>query len=186
MNIDPNCVLIEASNDADARFLASWLLRAAEAESLWSEVLKDKTFADETLELHACVIPNFETAALDLLWAIQSQDFVMARRLYTDDRLMGAWEIEFAMMVRLGFFEFVDRSYRMMVPEVLTLERVKQVAFDLMKTMGDVEGDVYGVEVIQPEVLLTTLPASDAEVQRSRLIALRNFKYERNSTGQSQ
>src|SRR4051812_24224403 len=140
MNTEKQCVLIEGTPIPDARFIAAWLLKAAEAQQLWSQALRDHAFADQIQDLIWGYIPDFEAAALDFLWEIQNHDFVLVRALNTDESGMGLWDIQFAMMVRLGFFEVVDRSYRMMVPESLTLEKIRWSALDLMKTKADVDG----------------------------------------------
>jgi hypothetical protein len=154
------------------------LLKAAEAQQLWSQALTDQTFARQTLELTCGLIPHFEAAALDLLWQIQTEDFVLVRALNTDE---GLWDLEFAMMVRLGFFNIVNRTYRMAVPATLTLEKIRWTAIDLVKTVDD--DDVDGPGIVRPELLLTQLSVSEAEVQRSRVIASRKFGNERNGLG---
>jgi hypothetical protein len=76
------------------------------------------------------------------------------------------------MMVQLGLFAFNGRSYQITVPETVTLESVQQAALDLPATARDV-GD--GVEAVQPERLLHTLPETVAEAWRSLLIQKRRF-----------
>ena len=82
------------------------------------------------------------------------------------------FDFEFGMMVQLGFFGFNGRSYELTVPEIITLESVQQAALNLMATATDL-GD--GLEVVQPERLLHTLPETEAKAWRSRLIAMRRF-----------
>ena len=42
---NPN-VLLEMSDEPDCRFVAAWLTKAAEAQTLWSQALNDHRFAD--------------------------------------------------------------------------------------------------------------------------------------------
>ena len=59
------------------------------------------------------------------------------------------------------------------VPERITLAAVKQAALDVSSTADDKE---YGVEMIQPERLLHTLPKTEADAQRSTVMAMRRFR----------
>jgi hypothetical protein len=59
-------VLIEMTDEEDCRILAAWLLQAAEAETLWSDALKDPEFSDRILVLHAVVVPDLAIRALKI------------------------------------------------------------------------------------------------------------------------
>jgi hypothetical protein len=58
-------------------------------------------------------------------------------------------------MVQLGFFTLAGGSYRMTVPESVTLEQVQQAALKVASSKADGEG-------IQAERLLHTLPQAEA------------------------
>jgi len=79
---------------------------------------------------------------------------------------------EFAFLVRLGFFVHADGRYRIAVPELITLGEVKQAALDVQATVEDEDG----LELIQPERLLHTLPKAEAEAEQSVMIAMRRFR----------
>jgi len=111
-----------------------------------------------------------ECAALEVLCELKRRDHVLATDLKGIDP--DTFSFEFGMMVQLGFFAFNGQSYQITVPETVTLEGVRQAALTLLSTASDV-GD--GVEVVQPERLLHTLPKAEAEASRSRLIAMRRF-----------
>lgn len=163
-------VVIEMTNEPDCRFIGSWLMKAAEAQTLWSEALRDREFDNQVSDLCAFCEPSLECAALDVLCESKRREHVLATDLNAIEP--DCFGFEFGMMVQLGFFAFSGRSYRLTVPETVTLENVQQAALNLVATASDV-GD--GVEVIQPERLLHTLRKTEAEAWRSRLIAMRGF-----------
>jgi len=163
-------VLIEMTNEFDCHFVGSWLIKVAEAQAFWSEALRDPEFEDRVLTLCGYCEPNLECAALEILCELNRRAHVLAtdlKRLVPDDL-----SFEFGMMVQLGLFAFNGRSYQITVPETVTLESVQQAALKLLATAKDV-GD--GAEAVQPERLLHTLPETEAEAWRSRLIGMRGF-----------
>jgi hypothetical protein len=166
-------VLIEMTSEPDCRFIGSWLMMVAEAQTYWSEALRDPDFEDRVDTLCGYCEPSLECAALEVLCALKQRQHVLAADLYEIEA--GVFCIEFGIMVQLGFFAFTGRSYQTAVPETVTLESVQQAALNVISTASDV-GD--GVKAVQPERLLHTLPEMEAEAWRSRLIAMRRFNDE--------
>jgi hypothetical protein len=163
-------VLLEMTDQPDCRFVANWLTRAAEAQDFWSQALNEPDFADQTVLLHILVIPDLAAFALEILGKLENLRHAVALDLYPDED--GLLCIELTLLVQLGFFICVDGSYRMAVPETISLGKVKQAALDVLSTVGDINFDE---DVVQPELLLCTQPQSQAEARRSRLIEMRNF-----------
>ena len=163
-------VLIEMTSEPDCRFIGSWLMKMAEAQTFWSEALRDPDFDNRVSDVCAFCEPSLECAALEVLCELKRRDHVLATDLKGIEP--DTFSFEFGMMVQLGFFAFNGRSYQIAVPETVTLESVQQAALNLLATAKDV-GD--GVEVVQPERLLHTLPETEAEAWRSRLIKMRGF-----------
>jgi hypothetical protein len=163
-------VLIEMTSEPDCRFIGSWLMKVAEAQAVWSEALRDPDFQNRVCDVCAFCEPSLECAALEVLCELKRRDHVLATDLKGIDP--DTFSFEFGMMVQLGFFAFNGRSYQIAVPETVTLESVQQAALNLLATAKDV-GD--GMEAVQPERLLHTLPETEAEAWRSRLIAMRRF-----------
>jgi hypothetical protein len=164
---DPH-ILIEMSDAPDCRFVGSWLLKVAEAQTFWSEMENDDQFAD----LCAACVPNLECAAFAILCESKEQDHASVTALYQDGEL-DQFAFEFGMMVQLGFFFATDgQSYRIAVPENVTCAGVRQAALTILSTVDDI-GD--GIEVVQPERLLRTFRRKEAEALRSRLLAIRRF-----------
>jgi hypothetical protein len=163
-------VLIEMTSEPDCRFIGSWLMKAAEAQTFWSQALLDPDFKNRVADLCAFCVPSLECAALDILCALKQRNHVLAADLYEIEA--GVFSVEFGIIVELGFFAFTGRSYHMVVPETVAFENVKQAALNLISTAKDV-GD--GVEAVRPERLLHTLSQTEAETWRSRLIAMRRF-----------
>jgi len=60
-------VLIEMTDKPDCGFIGSWLMKAAEAQIFWLEVLRDRDFDNRVSDLSAFCEPNLECAALDIL-----------------------------------------------------------------------------------------------------------------------
>ncbi|MBR1300599.1 hypothetical protein [Bradyrhizobium sp. AUGA SZCCT0042] len=166
--IDDPHIVLEMSDEPDCRFLASWLMKVAEAEALWSEALSDPDFEKRVADVSAFCVPSLECAGLEILCEMKRRDHVLAI-----DLLQPECGFEIAMLVQLGFFTFNGRpSYHITLPETLTRERVRQAAMDIVATASDL-GD--GVEVVQPESLVHTLSKTEAEAWRSRLIAMLGF-----------
>jgi hypothetical protein len=148
----------------------AYIIHKWAATSRWSDALNDLDFADRVLILHVCGIPDLAASALEILGELEHCKGVAALDLDADE--VGIFCIEFAMLVQLGFFVCVDGSYRMAVPETVTLEKVKQAALGIISTTDDAG---HGLDVIQPELLLRTLSKTQAQERRYRLIELRNF-----------
>ncbi len=164
-------VLLEMSDEPDCRFVAAWLSKVAEAQTLWSEALSDRRFATHIQLLLADAIPDLAAAALEIFGELEHRCHAVALDLYQDED--GLFSLEFGLLVELGFFVVVGRSYWMAVPRMVTLTAVKKAAFDLLSTAADC-GD--GVEVVQPERQLHTLSAMEAEAWRLRQIMMRRFR----------
>jgi hypothetical protein len=172
-------VLIEMAGRPDCRFLGTWLMKAAEAQTLWSQALCDPEFEAATSVLWGLSAqPDFECAALETVTALRQQDppfngyaihFVLAVDL--DDWESGVFGVEFAMMVQLGFFTFADQSYQLTTPESVTIEKVRQAALKVASTATD----GGPVQYVEPERLLHTLPQKEAEAWRSWLIQKHRF-----------
>jgi hypothetical protein len=166
---DPH-VLIEMLDEPDCRFVADWLIKAAEAQTAWLKAFDDPLFRDRTDLLHVDSIPDLAASALQILGELEHQCGVAVLDLYPgEDTFVSR---EFAFLVQLGFFVYVDGSYRMAVPELITLGKVKQAALDVQATVEDEDG----LEVIQPERLLRTLPKAEAEAEHSVMLAMRRFR----------
>ncbi|MGX9426141.1 MULTISPECIES: hypothetical protein [Bradyrhizobium] len=161
LNNDPH-ILLEMPDEADCRFVGSWLLKVAEAQTFWSETLRDPAFKNSASALCWWCEPNLECAALESLSALRQRDppfhsykteQVLAVDL--DFAESGVFATEFAIMVQLGFFALAGDSYRMTVPESVTHDQVQHALLKVAST--EVDG-----ERIQPESLLHTLPQAEA------------------------
>jgi hypothetical protein len=164
-------VLFEMSDEPDCRLVADWLIKAAEAQMAWLEAIDDPLFRERTDLLHADGVPDLPASALQILGELEHQCGVAVLDLYPgEDTFLSR---EFAFLVQLGFFVYVDGSYRIAVPEPITLSKVKQAALDVQVTVEDEDG----LEVIQPErLLLHTLPKAKAEAEQSVMMAMRRFR----------
>ena len=163
-------VLLEMKSEPDCRFVATWLIKAAEAEEFWSQALSDPIFAEQVALLHVIGIPHLEAFALEIFGKLEESELVVALDLYSDEN--GLLCNEFTLLAQLGFFVCIDGNYRIAIPETITFAKVKQAALDVMSTVGDVRSNEDG---IQPERLLHTMSHTEAEARRSRLIELRRF-----------
>jgi hypothetical protein len=164
-------VVVETTDGPDCRFIASWLTKAADAETFWSDALNDPDFADRVGLLHVDGIPDLAAAALEILGELEHWCGVAALALYPDHG--GLIDRELGLLMRLGFFVAADGRYRLSIPEQVSLAAVKRAALDVLASAGDM-GD--GLAVLQPERLLQTLPKAEAETQRSRVLAMRRFR----------
>jgi hypothetical protein len=168
-NANPHVVL-EMLDEPDCRFVADWLTKAGEVQTAWSEAFNDPLFRERTDLLNADKIPNLAASALEILGEMEHQCGVAVLDLYPGgDTFLS---LEFAFLVQLGFFVCVDGSYRMAVPESITLVKVKQAALDVQATVEDYDG----LEVMQPERLLNTLPKAEAKAKQSVMMAMRRFR----------
>jgi hypothetical protein len=160
---------------ADCRFVAAWLVKAAEAEEFWSQALNDPGFSEKVLLLRTVGIPDLGACALEILGELEHSHLVVALDLYSDE--MGLLSIEFTLLVRLGFFVCVEGSYRIAIPEKITLATVQQAALDVLSTADNVDPDEDVIE-IYPERLLKTLPQKEAKAWRSLALRMRRFQRE--------
>lgn len=163
-------VLIETGDKADARFIAAWLTKAAEAQTLWSRSLDEVDFADRAALLHVDGIPDLEAAALEFLGDMEHSRGMAVIALYPDDDPVRCYE--FGMLERLGFFVIQGLSYHIKIPHRITLAAVKQAASDILSTDAG-EG---AVEVLRPELLVQTMTKAEAEAKRSIMMAIRRFR----------
>src|SRR6266436_9357358 len=93
-------VLLEMSDEPDCRFVAAWLTEAAEAQTLWSQALNNRRFADRVQLLYTDGIPDLAAAALEILGELEHHCHVAALDLYPDEN--GLFSIEFGLLVQLG------------------------------------------------------------------------------------
>ena len=163
-------ILLEKTREPDCRFVAAWLIKAAEAQEFWSEALTDPEFSDQISLIHVMARPHLAAFALEILGQLTRSRHLAAFGLYSHE--IGLFCSELTLLIRLGFFVSAGTSYQMAVPNTITLAKVKQAAIDVLSTAED-GGD--GVEILLPERLLHTLPQAEAEAWRSRLIAMRDF-----------
>jgi hypothetical protein len=167
-------VLIEMTTTADCRLIGSWLVAAAEAQTLWSQALSDPDFEDWVVALCDWTNPDLECFALEILAALQQRDHVVAADPGWTDEIGGVFGIEFAMMVHLGFFTRAGQSYGLTLPEFVTLERIQQAALHVRSTVKD-----YGHgPVPEPHLLLHTVPEAEAEAWRSWIVQMRRLDSE--------
>src|SRR5262245_60032232 len=119
---DVSCALIEGPRWADCKFYARWLLAAEKAEKLWARALANAEFEQQVESLCGLCVPNFEIAACVLLMQIEKQLNIIILQLGSEE------ELEFCMMVSLGFFRLTGRRYQLTIPYRLTEAAVKRAA----------------------------------------------------------
>jgi hypothetical protein len=173
--------LLEMRDEPDCRFVAAWLIRAAEAQTLWSEILDSPDSARHVQLLYADGTPELAAASLEILGELEYHFHVVSLNLYPDDS--GLFCREFGLLVRLGFFILDGQSYRVAVPDQMVLETVMEAAMELLSTVGDAGG---GIDVIQPERQLVTLSSAEANAWRSKLFAMRRFDSDSHRVGRPQ
>jgi hypothetical protein len=165
-------ILIEMPHQSDCRFVGSWLLKVAEAQSFWSETLQDPAFRNQAAALCWWCEPSLEYAALEAVSALMQgnppfhsyeRHHVLAVDLEFSET--GVFSTEFAIMVQLGFFVLDGHIYQMTIPESVGLEQVQRAFLKVASTAAD-------GEIIQPEILLHTLPQAEAEGWRCTRLAL--------------
>jgi hypothetical protein len=167
-------VLIEMTTEPDCRFIGSWFIKAAEAEGLWSQALRNPSFQERVLPLWAYVVPNLECASVYSFGELEQQHQVIAVDVDGD------LTVELAMMVHLGFFVRAGQSYRLTVPEAISLEKVQEAALRIMSTAKDLG---FGL-VVEPELLLHTVTEVEAEAWREWIIQMRRDHRGRPANGQ--
>jgi hypothetical protein len=166
-------VLIEMTSEPDCRLIGSWFMKAAEAHTFWLQSLRKPSFRESVLPLCAYAEPHLEYAARIIFGELERQHHVIA--VDVDYAESGMLMVELAMMVHLGFFARAGQTYRLTVPESVTLERVEQAALRVMSTAKDLLG--FG-PLVQPELLLHTVPGAEAEAWRSWIIQMRRLNSE--------
>jgi hypothetical protein len=157
------CALIEGPKWADCEFYAAWLRAAAAAEALWGQALEDEQFKEHVMLLWCMVYPNFEIGAFTLLTRLEGQlsSFILPIGAGGDE-VDVCIEIEFCLMLALGFFRLTGQRYQMTMPPRLTLERVKEAALTVARTEDGENG-------LCTQDLITTMPVSEARVWQTRL-----------------
>ncbi|WFU45827.1 hypothetical protein QA640_44165 (plasmid) [Bradyrhizobium sp. CB82] len=161
-------VVIERASEPDCRFIGSWFVKAAEAQGLWSQALRNPSFREWVFPLCEYFVPDLECAAVYVFGELEQQHQAIAVNVEGD------LTVELAMMVHLGFFVRAGQSYRLAVPESVTLERVQQAALRVMSTTKDLG---FG-PVVEPELLLHTVPEAEAEAWREWIIQMRRLNSE--------
>src|SRR4051812_48697874 len=63
MEIENPHVLLEMTDKPDCRFVADWLVKAAEAQTAWSKAFDDPLFKERTDPLNADGIPDLAASA---------------------------------------------------------------------------------------------------------------------------
>jgi hypothetical protein len=164
-------VLIEMTNEPDCRLVGSWLIKAAEAQTFWLQALRDSSFRECVRLLSAYTEPDLECAALLILGKLEQEHQIVAIDVDGEESDLG---IQLAMMAHLGFFVRAYQSYRLAIPESVTLERVQQAALRVMSTAKDLG---FG-PVVEPELLLHTVPGTEAEAWRSWIVQKRRLNSE--------
>ncbi|SIO44201.1 hypothetical protein SAMN05443247_05420 [Bradyrhizobium erythrophlei] len=163
-------ILIEMPDECDCRFVGSWLLKVAEAQSFWSQMSDHPAFKDSASAL--CL----ESAALEALSALKQTNspFHSGKASHVLGVDLEFFGVEFAVMIQLGFFvladqtfqttvpESADQTYHMTVPESVTFDQVQRAALNVAATKAS-------GEIVQPERLLRTLPQAEAR-QLARLL----------------
>jgi hypothetical protein len=165
-------VLIEMTSEPDCRLIGSWFMKAAEAQTFWLQSLRNPSFRESVLPLCAYAEPHLECAARIIFGELERQHHVIA--VDVDYAESGMLMVEIVMMVHLGFFARAGQTYRLTVPESVTLERVEQSALRVMSTAKDLG---FG-PVVEPELLLHTVPGAEAEAWRSWIIQMRRLNSE--------
>src|SRR5882757_3993261 len=94
-------VLIEITSEADCRFIGSWFMKAAEAQTFWLQSLRNPSFREWVLPLCAYAEPHLECAALIIFGELERHHHVIA--VDVDYAESGMLMVELVMMVHLGF-----------------------------------------------------------------------------------
>jgi hypothetical protein len=153
------CVLVETARWGDVEFFGKWLLAANKANQLWKQARMDRGFAKQIDRLEVVYIPDFGMAALALLLELRGQVTSFILRLDTEEGEL------FAMMVEMGFFVLTGDRYQMVIPERLTINKVKSALIRVART-EDAEF------VLHIEHLIKTMPYVEAKAWQRRLGAL--------------
>ena len=99
-------VVIELTDGPDCRFFAAWFIKAAEAQTCWSQALNDPDFAKHVLLLYVDVIPDLAAGAAEIFGELEHCRGVLALDLFLDEG--DHISREFGLLVRLGFFVYDD------------------------------------------------------------------------------
>jgi hypothetical protein len=131
-------------------------LAAAKANRLWKEAAKDSSFVEQIERLQVAYELDFGMAALSLFLKLQGQfvTFMIRRDSYEAELI--------AVMAEMGFFALTGQRYQMVVPQRLTVMKVKRALVRLART-EDAEF------VLHPEHLVTTVPFVEAKAWQKRL-----------------
>jgi hypothetical protein len=155
--IDHPVVLVEGPGWGDAEFYGQWLLSAARAQSLWQEAKRtDAEFRAAIVMLEVCEELHFGITATIFVARFSAAEclstFVLDPRTVDGSRDL----IEFALMVRMGFFELTGTRYQMTIPKTLDLDTVKSAHLELARTEDEEEW-------LHPEQLVVSMPPEQAE-----------------------
>ena len=156
---------------SDCRLVGSWLLKAAEAADVLSEMGRDPLVANVLYTLCAIATPDLQAAAMDIVAALRQDtdnrpfhgydaNHVLAVNLDVNEN--GDFGVEFAMLVQLGFFTLVDGRYQMSVPASVTLVGVEEAVRKVASTMEP-------RDPAKPELVLHTMAKDDAEAMALKL-----------------
>jgi hypothetical protein len=137
-------VLIEMTDEADCRFVAAWLTKAAEAQAFWSEALKESDFAEQVMLLWVIGYPDLAAFALEIFGELEHRSLVAAPDLYADEN--GIFCIEFALLVQLGFFRRAEPAFSS--PSSIRIHRTRRVTTTRncfhLHLVSDATGDEVG------------------------------------------
>lgn len=151
------CILVEGPMWGDTKFYGKWLLAAAKADALWKKAIKDPIFEMQVERLLVVYVPDFSIAATVLLSRLEKNLVAFVTRL--NDEQEGE---AFAMMVKMGFFILTGQRYQMVIPTLLSMEKVKKAALELAQTEDQ---EFY----LHPEYLVATMASAEAKAWQSRL-----------------
>lgn len=162
-------ILIDMADELDCRFIGSWFVKAADAQLLWLEIAESSPVRESVQELSWEAEPVLDRAASFIFGALERHERVFA---FESDGLSGdQWNFELAMLILLGFFELTGQSYRLTLPDIINIGKVREAASRVLYTVAD---DGLG-PAVKPERLLHTLPTTEAEAWRSSIIQLRHL-----------
>ena len=160
------CVLVEGPPWGDAHFYGQWLLAAAKAQTLWTEVLEDLEFAKQVERVLIVYLSDFGIAATRMLMKLRDHCTTFILDLLTEDGE------EFAMMVGMGLFVQCERTCRMAIPPLLTPDTLKNAILTFART----EDHEY---ILHPEQLVTSMSAAAAKVLQEQINAFHGPRDER-------
>jgi hypothetical protein len=149
--IEQPVVLVEGPEWGDAEFYGHWLLGAARAHSLLQEAKStDAEFAAAIETIEICRGLHFGIMATVFVAQFSDKEF----STFVLDH--GSCDLtEFALMVRMAFFELTGARYQMTMPKTLDLDTVKNAHLELARTEDE--------DWIHPERLVVAMPSTQAK-----------------------